>query len=1049
MNLPLKRTAPVRAYRRTHCALAVAAAFAVIAPPTSQAQEATADGAQPAAVKPENIVIVAGTRRSVASAIDRKLKAGTVVDSIVAEDIGQFPDKNVGEALSRVTGVQLTREFGEGSTVSIRGVEPNLNRLEVNGNSVLSTDGTAGRGAELRELASELISSIDVYKGTTADLTEGGVGGTVIITTRKPLDFKKLTAVATAAAEKSSIRDGVQPRSSVFIADQFLDNRLGVMANLVSDNVHTRNDYVRNTSWTFLRDWDFSPDKTVPSTDPAVAAVQTPAGCTAASLNAAQQTACQRQWFDYAPQIPRYGQWQRDHHRSSAEFTAQFKVNKELMVYGSRLVNNQHEHLIDRNFATDFTAVTRLATAAGGTAPVYNDATGVPTKAGTCGAATTAGTPAGMVVANHYVTQYTVGDCLYAGGLGGQAAFNTQTRDYRLHVKSLYNTAGFEFKHDALEASGMVTRSNSHYDSDNNSVLLAQNAPGLVVKLDGQGLPHFTFPAGYQPDNPASYVQAQILYRPSDVKNTEDQVKLDLKYRLQTPLLTRLWFGARSAKSTAQSYGGGGYLANAGKLSTTADDVYVQTANITSNILYDPLYKGTAQRAADKPANIASLGTNAYVNAAQMAALARAALVQRSSGTFFQGYSGVSGLPSGWIAPGYAATASYFDTSHFNHDWLFNAPGSDGATYPQIPAFAVEEKTRAAYARADWETEVWGHDLRGNIGVRYVRTHENSAGLFKYQADIETAPGASTYTTQVISNSLVALDNVYHDWLPSFNAQLWLVPDTFLVRFGWGRVMARPAIDQLAPNVTCTKDSGQVRFGGDNTDDCTAGNPNLKPFRASETDLSFEYYPGKDSQLSAAVFRKDIKTGSPISTVVKGVDYFGDGQLWDVTMPLNAPGAKTDGLELAGRTALTFLPGFLNGFGVDVNYTRMKFKYASGTERINTLDGSVLPYPGLSKNSYNLGLWYDKGPINARIAYNYRDRYYTGGVDVSKNPIFIEKTGYLDAKIQYRYNDHVTFSLEGKNLSNQNQVQDAGDLFRVNEFIWSGRRYYFGVTIKT
>ncbi|MBY0243369.1 MAG: TonB-dependent receptor, partial [Burkholderiaceae bacterium] len=163
---------------------------------------------------------------------------------------------------------------------------------------------------------------------------------------------------------------------------------------------------------------------------------------------------------------------------------------------------------------------------------------------------------------------------------------------------------------------------------------------------------------------------------------------------------------------------------------------------------------------------------------------------------------------------------------------------------------------------------------------------------------------------------------------------------------------------------------------------------------------------------------------------------------------INGKGATTKGIELTARTAFTFLPGWLGGFGGDVNYTRMTFKYAPGTERLNVLDGTVLPYPGLSKNSYNVALWYDQGPINARVAYNYRDRFFTGNNDVSGNPVFMEKNGFLDAKIQWRYNKYVTFSLEGKNLTDQAQITDAGDLFRVNELAWSGRRYFFSVSIK-
>jgi TonB-dependent receptor len=184
------------------------------------------------------------------------------------------------------------------------------------------------------------------------------------------------------------------------------------------------------------------------------------------------------------------------------------------------------------------------------------------------------------------------------------------------------------------------------------------------------------------------------------------------------------------------------------------------------------------------------------------------------------------------------------------------------------------------------------------------------------------------------------------------------------------------------------------------------------------------------------------------NVLVKNVDFFHDGKLFDVTQPINGKGATTKGVELAARSAFTWLPGWLSGFGGDANYTRMDYKYAPGAERLNILDGTVLPYPGMSRNAYNVSLWYDAGPINARVAYNYRDRFFTGTNDVSGNPVFQEKTGFLDAKIQWRYNDHVTFSLEGKNLTDQAQITDAGDLFRVNELAWSGRRYFLSVSIK-
>jgi len=1049
--------------RMTACAFAAAllaaqAAFAQDSatprtPASANADTAGASGAQTSGASAAqgrqagsgdqgNVVMVVGTRKSVASAIDRKIRNATVSDSLVAEDINQFPDKNVGEALSRITGVQLSRSFGEGSQVAIRGVEPDLNRVEINGMSVLSTSGGAGRGAELRELASELIESIDVFKGTTADMTEGGVGGTVSIKTRKPLDFKQRTIATTISGEHSTSRGGVDPRASLLLADRFFGNRLGLMANLVYDKVLTQNDYARNTSWRFLRDWDMAAGKTVVSRDPALAAISTKAGCD--GLAAADRTACLNQWNDYSPGIPRYGIWTRDHKRSSAELTAQYEFARDFRAFVSYQDNKQDQRLNDRNFGTDFNDVNRLANA--GNAPVYN-ASGVRTTPGTCIPATTTGTPAGVTVQDHYVTEYTVGDCRNVAGQGGQGAFYTSARDFALNVRSKYYSTGFNFKRDRLEAEGLIGKSKSEYISQSNNVTMTMDAPGLKVGLDNQGLPHFTFPAAYSPEDSASYTQVQLQYRPEEAFNTEDQAKLDLKYRLDTPFFTKIWFGAQARKATASQYKGGGFLRdNGGDLAGAGDDVIVPTANVNQTLIYDPLWRGTP-RAPDPRSLLNISNATRYATAAEMAALIDT-IRTRSPGTFFKGFDGVGNLPAGWIAPSYAAAAPFFDTSHFNHDYVQNAPGSDGRMYAQIPTYGAEERVRSGYGRLDFDTELFGYAINGNVGARYTHTRAVATGSSQNRVRVATPGGTTGYLDYIVSNSIASVASSYHDVLPSANAMTWLIPDIFLARVGWGKVMSRPRIDLLAPNATCTLNSGSSAFGGDGTDDCTAGNPDLKPFRATNTDLSLEYYPGPDTQVSVAFFKRNISSYILEKQLQKGVDVFHDGSRWDVTQPINGKGATTKGIEITARTAFTFLPGWLGGFGGDVNYTRMTYKYAQGTERLNILDGTVLPYPGLSKNSYNVALWYDRGPVNARVAYNARDRYYTGGNDVSGNPNFQEKTGYLDAKFQYRVNDNVTLSIEGKNLTDQEEITDAGDLFRVNELAFSGRRYYASVSLK-
>jgi TonB-dependent receptor len=1015
-------------FRPTVCASAVAAALAMFPTQYANAQQTQANS------EPASVVVVSGTRQSVASAIDRKKNASTVVDSIVAEDIGEFPDKNVGEALSRVTGVQLSRDFGEGSQVNIRGVEANLNRIEVNGMSVLSTNGTAGRGAELRELPAELIKSIDVYKGVLADQTEGGIGGTVVIRTNLPLDFKARTIATKLEAEHSTNRGGVQPRGSLLWADKFLDNRLGLMANLVYDKVYTQNDYVRNSNWRYFRDWDQSPEKTNTSLNPAAAAVTTKAGC--AALTGAAKTACDSQWYDYSPGVPRYGIWTRDHKRWSGEVAAQYRFNNELDVWARYNRNNQEQMLNDRNYVSDFGSIHRFST---------------PGPNGTCVEPAQGTTPAGMSFTNHVMTGFNSSTCQNVAGQGASYNFDTAARDFALNIKSNYRSGGFNWKRGDWSAEGMVAKTDSFYELHTNNISLAANIPGLRVDLDSEGLPKFTFPAGYDPNDSRIYTRITSQYVPSFTSNTEDQAKLDLKYRPDMPFFTTFYVGGRAAKATSEQYRWTGYLAAGGETSATNDDIVVRNPEVRHEIIFDPLNTSGVPRNNGQPlpgSGLTANNTTRYVTAQQMAGLVDQ-IRTNTPGSFLNGYDGLSGYPNGWMTPSFANSTQFFDLSRYNHDLLRESIGSDGKRYPMPPQFAVEEKVRSLYLRADFAHQLYGVELDGNVGVRYSGTRTRATGLRSFRAySRNQSTGARVET--VVRNEIVSFDNEYSDTLPSFNLAAWFVPEKFVARLGWGKVMSRPAIDRLTPTVNCILNSGQSQFGGDGSaDDCTGGNVHLEPYRATNKDLSVEWYPTRDSQLTLAFFRKDITSYIQSDVTIANQNVFGDGTLWDFKTTINSRGAVTKGWELQGRTALTMLPGWLSGFGVGANYTRMTYEYAAGQELLNPLDNTVLPYPGMSKNSYNLDLWYDLGKWNARLAYNYRDDYYTGAVDANAQlPVYAEKVGYLDAKLQYRVSDNLTISIEGKNLTDEAQYLNSGSTSRRNELAWSGRRYFIGAAYK-
>ncbi|HEX5685465.1 MAG TPA: TonB-dependent receptor [Ideonella sp.] len=160
------------------------------------AASAAADPAEPGATT----IVVTGIRASLESAVSIKKNASAVVDAVSAEDVGKLPDSDVGESLGRIPGVAVGRDFGQGASVSIRGTDPQMTYTTLNGQTVASTgwydQKAIDRSFNYSLLPSELIGGLEVYKSSQADLTEGGIGGTVIVKTRKPLDLDANTAFA-------------------------------------------------------------------------------------------------------------------------------------------------------------------------------------------------------------------------------------------------------------------------------------------------------------------------------------------------------------------------------------------------------------------------------------------------------------------------------------------------------------------------------------------------------------------------------------------------------------------------------------------------------------------------------------------------------------------------------------------------------------------------------------------------------------------------------------------------------------------------------------
>jgi len=157
------------------------------------------------------VVVTAGFRESLVRAANIKRNEATVSDVIAAEDIGKYPDVNIAESLQRVTGVQITRSRGTGSTISVRGLSPSFVNTELNGRQIVSG---GGRTFDFLSLSPDFVGSVVVQKSPTASDIEGGLSATVDVRTARPLDVGKTTVAGRVEGVYNDLRKQASPRVS-------------------------------------------------------------------------------------------------------------------------------------------------------------------------------------------------------------------------------------------------------------------------------------------------------------------------------------------------------------------------------------------------------------------------------------------------------------------------------------------------------------------------------------------------------------------------------------------------------------------------------------------------------------------------------------------------------------------------------------------------------------------------------------------------------------------------------------------------------------------
>ena len=343
--------------------------------------------------------------------------------------------------------------------------------------------------------------------------------------------------------------------------------------------------------------------------------------------------------------------------------------------------------------------------------------------------------------------------------------------------------------------------------------------------------------------------------------------------------------------------------------------------------------------------------------------------------------------------------------------WSYAPRGGD--------TYAVSEENLSYFLQADFFYPIGDMDLRGNAGVRYATTDVESTGL--------------------VNGDPTSVKNDYSDTLPSLNLALDVTEDVVL-RASYADVMSRPGLSTLSPGGSVDPFNLTVSYG----------NPFIDPFRATNYDLSAEYYFDEGALLSLAYFIKDIESFPTSETVTLNWQEVGlpdsvlGGQAnivnnsdFEVRRSINGGGGKLDGYEVQYQQKLDFLPGpqWVQNFGVLANMT--------------FVDADV-NLTGQSDRSSNFTVYWEDEVFSARISMANRSEFTTSFNSNPNKQRYVDGTTHIDFSASYNVSENLKISIEGINLTDEPIVAMVSP--NVGGRVWNvtqtGRQFFIGASYR-
>ena len=1046
-----------------------------------------AQAAEPAATDSGALeeIVVTGVRGSEARSVQTKREADVIVDSISAEDIGKLPDATIADSLQRITGVQINREGGEGTSVNIRGL-PQVGTL-LNGEQFLTAGSIVSVQPDFGDIPSQLFSGADVVKSSTASLLNGGITGTIDLKTRRPFDLDHgWTVAGAAAALHGSQTAKYQPQLDGLVG--FHADRWGFVASAAYSDVTLEHSFdgmgqysgelVSESGDNTVADQGFlgafnggplpagmtmlHPSQCIYGGDPNdpthyYDTTQTGHGCDVDVNGDGKANGVFYNTADYAAIDE---QIEKKRLGLNASFQFDFGGGYKLIADG--FYTNQKSYDRQTGYqlnSANWDGASFLPTAARDTGVQvyngYNDPS--------------SGAPAG----DFYITsqrKFYIGD---VETYSDDNVTKTQSRNFNLQLK--YDNGGpftGEVRGVAASASALHMESYLQYAISDGSIWKNDPVDALPPPVPPATYAIVT-PNGPRVFNPYGFAPNSI---PAGISFGGDHLGYDLPPSL---LATMSNPNAYALKTVASE---GDYDRSSSMAVLRADghfkldnsawrfDFGMRQGNRSADnenfALIAPVYAGLAyyNPVIDPVNGIEDLNTRIPVPDGCYQHYKAGDIVLDGQGIPGACKAGdpVTGFyranPYSGYTPGQLGGIIAANTRLYNHLAQVQGVGVyaldpkimddvlafQNSLYPgeirdHDPAgtWRVDLRQSTAYVQANYKGE-WYVPIGVNLGAKVIRTK-------LYITQHAVSPDAVAYYVNPHDGGMVRTDRQFTDVLPSLNFHADL-RDNLKLRFAYAKNMQLLDLDQwgggLTLNYAFTAGPPAVFavYGGQQ-----AGNPKLDPWRSSNYDLSLEYYIGRASMLSLAAFYVDVASfiaqAGTTRCDLPDQDGVVRGRCVGISGPSQGGGKSLHGVELGWKQAFDFLPGKLRNTGIDANFTYSPSN--TGTD----VAGQTIPFQENSKEQANLVLWYQDRNLELRLAGNYRSKRAVsqdyGGIAGFEE--YQAPTKYIDASASYNLDHHFQLFLEGSNLGGEKEKYYlVWPDMKLNTTQFE-RRYAFGV----